>query len=175
MPGIQEADDRDARGAAEKPGAAAGEELRATAAVLAILKTASWLLDEVQPVFAEHHITASRFDALEALSRRGGRARPAELRDAAHLPAQTLTGVLDQLAAAGFVRRSPNPADRRSILVELTAAGQAALDRICPPLIEIEEDCMATLSDAELRRITDLLARVQSRIAQRRAAGLAAP
>jgi DNA-binding MarR family transcriptional regulator len=157
------------------PGSPGCTTIRATAAVLAILKTASWLLDEVQPVFAEHHITASRFDALEALSRRGGRARPAELRDAAHLPAQTLTGVLDQLAAAGFVRRLPNPADRRSILVELTAAGQAALDRICPPLIEIEEDCMATLSDAELLRITGLLARVQARIAQRRAAGIATP
>jgi len=119
------------------------------------MKTSSWLLDEVQPVFTEHGITASRFDALEALSRRGGRARPAELRDMLHLPAQTITGVIDHLEAADLVRRSPNPADRRSTLVELTAAGQAALDQICPPLIDIEEDCMATLSPADQPRIID--------------------
>jgi len=163
MPGLAEPEERHAEGPA-------GQELRATAAVLAIMKTSSWLLDEVQPVFAEHGITASRFDALEALSRRGGRARPAELRDMLHLPAQTITGVIDHLEAADLVRRSPNPADRRSTLVELTAAGQAALDQICPPLIDIEEDCMATLSPADQLRIIDLLAKVQARIAQRRAA-----
>jgi len=151
-------------------GGSAGEEPRATATVLAILKTGSWLLDELQPVFAGHGTTASRFDVLEALSRRGGRARPAELRDMLHLPAQTITGVLDQLEAAGLVRRSPNPADRRSTLAELTADGQAALDRICPPLIDIQEDCMATLSAAEQRRIIELLAKVRARVAQRRAA-----
>jgi DNA-binding MarR family transcriptional regulator len=148
----------------------AADEFRATAAVLAILKTGSWLLDELQPVFAGHGTTASRFDVLEALSQRGGRARPAELRNMLHLPAQTITGMLDQLEATGQVRRSPNPADRRSTLAELTADGQAALDRICPPLIDIEEDCMATLSAAEQRRIIDLLTKVQARVAQRRAA-----
>lgn len=152
------------------PGVAADAEFRATAAVLAILKTSSWLLDELQPVFTEHGITASRFDALEALSRRGGRARPAELRDMLHLPAQTVTGVIDHLEAAGLVRRSPNRADRRSIIVEITAQGQSALDRICPPLIGIEEDCMTALSAAEQGQITELLARVQARITQRRAA-----
>lgn len=152
-------------------GPSAGEEYRATAAVLAILRTGSWLLDELQHVFAGHGTTASRFDMLEALSRQGGRARPAELRDMLHLPAQTITGVLDQLEATGLVRRCPNPADRRSTLVELTAGGQAALDRICPPLIDIEEDCMATLSAAEQRQIIDLLAKVQARVTQRRAAG----
>ena len=58
----------------------------------------------------------------------------------------------------------------RSTLVELTAGGQAALDQICPPLIDIEEDCMATLSAAEQRQIIDLLAKIQARVIQRRAA-----
>src|SRR5437016_3675090 len=97
----------------------------------------------MSPVFAEHEITATRFDALEALSRCGGTARPAELRIMLHLPAQTITSVLDQLQAAGLVRRSPHRSDRRSTVAELTPAGREAIDRICPPLIDIEEDCMA--------------------------------
>jgi DNA-binding MarR family transcriptional regulator len=143
---------------------------RATAAVLAIFKTSSWLLSEVNPVFAEHGITATRFDALEALSHRRTGTRPAELREMLHLPAQTITGVLDQLQAAGLVRRSPHPSDRRSTVVELTPAGRAAIDRICPPLIDIEHDCMSALSPAEQDQLTGLLAKVQDRIAQRRAA-----
>jgi len=120
--------------------------------------------------YMSHHRAdaATRFDALEALSRRGGTARPAELRDMLHLPAQTITSVLDQVQAAGLVKRSPHPSDRRSTMGELTPAGREAIDRICPPLIDIEEDCMAALSQAEQDQLIDLLTRIQERIAQRR-------
>jgi DNA-binding MarR family transcriptional regulator len=141
---------------------------RAATAVLAVLKTSSWLLHEVSPVFAEHGITATRFDALEALSRHGGAARPAELRDTLHLPAQTITSVLDQLQAAGLVSRSPHPSDRRSTIAELTPAGRQTVERVCPPLTDIEEDCMSALSQAEQDQLISLLTKIQARIAQRR-------
>ena len=35
-----------------------------------------------------------------------------------------MTNRLDQLEEAGFVRRLPNPEDRRGLLVELTEAGE---------------------------------------------------
>jgi DNA-binding MarR family transcriptional regulator len=143
---------------------------QATVAVLALLKTSSWLLHELSPVFAEHKISATRFDALDALSRRGGAARPAELRDMLHLPAQTITGVLDQLQAAGLVTRSPHPGDRRSTIAELTPAGRDIVERICPPLIDVEEDCMSGLTPGELHQLTGLLTKIQQRIAQRRSA-----
>jgi DNA-binding MarR family transcriptional regulator len=148
---------------------------RATAAVLAVFTTSSWLLREVSPVFAGHGITATRFDALEALSRHGGAATPAELRDMLHLPAQTITSVLDQLQAAGLVKRSPHPRDRRSTVAEITPAGRETVDRICPPLIDIEEDCMAALSRAEQDQLIGLLTKVQERIARRRGTAEARP
>jgi DNA-binding MarR family transcriptional regulator len=147
---------------------------RAAAAVLAVFKTSSWLLREVSPVFAEHGITATRFDALEALSCHGGAAKPAELRDMLHLPAQTITSVLDQLQAAGLVKRSPHPSDRRSTMAELTPAGRQAIDRLCPALIDIEEDCMSALSQAEQDQLIGLLAKIRERIAQRRQAATSA-
>jgi MarR family transcriptional regulator, transcriptional regulator for hemolysin len=150
------------------PASPAPASHRAAAAALAVFKTSSWLLHEVSPVFAEHGITATRFDALEALSRHGGTARPAELRDTLHLPAQTITSVLDQLQAAGLVTRSPHPSDRRSTIAELTPAGRTTVDRICPPLIDIEKDCMSALSHAEQDQLIGLLTKVQQRIAQRR-------
>lgn len=39
----------------------------------------------------------------------------------------SVTGLLDRLAAAGYLARSPNPRDRRSVLVNLTDAGQRAI------------------------------------------------
>jgi DNA-binding MarR family transcriptional regulator len=162
---------RDAGAPGRGPGAPLATEAGpATEAVLAILRTSSWLLAELQPVFSAQGISATRFDALEVIARCGTGVRPAELRDRLHLPAQTVTGVLDQLEAAALVRRAPHPADRRSILVSATDAGRAALDRICPPLTEIEEDCLAALSPAEQQQLAGLLGRIQDRIARRRAA-----
>ncbi len=41
-----------------------------------------------------------------------------------------LTGVVDRMEARGLVRRSTDPADRRSIRVTLAAAGEEALNEI---------------------------------------------
>jgi len=102
------------------------------------------------------------------LRRRCVGGRPAELRDTLHLPAQTITSVLDQLQAAGLVSRSPHPSDRRSTIAKLTSAGRQTIDRICPPLIDIEADCMSALSQAEQDQLISLLTKIQERIAQRR-------
>jgi DNA-binding MarR family transcriptional regulator len=142
----------------------------ATQAVLSILTTATRLLEELQPVFAEHHTTALRFDVLDALGRLGRPARPAELKVLLHLPPQTLTGAIDALEGAGLARRLPHPTDRRSVLVELTPEGGAAIERICPPLVDIEEACMAALAERDQRRLVDLLAKVQQAVSERRGA-----
>jgi DNA-binding MarR family transcriptional regulator len=104
--------------------------LSATAAALSILRTAAWLLDELEPTFALHHTTAVRFDILDALTQLGRPARPGELKELLHVPGQTVTGVLDALERAGLVRRKPHPTDRRSELDEHTPAGTAAVDEL---------------------------------------------
>ena len=45
------------------------------------------------------------------------------------------------------------------------------MKRICPPLIDIERDCVVALSAAEQRQLVALLAKIDARITQRRAAG----
>jgi len=140
----------------------------ATTAVLSILRTAAWLLDELEPTFAAHHTTAARFDILDALTQFGRPARPVELKELLHVPAQTITGVLDALERAGQIQRRPHPTDRRSVLVELTAAGRQAVDELCPPLIAVEEACMAGLSATQLDTLVGLLASVQGTIRARR-------
>jgi|SRR5581483_7324418 len=145
-----------------------GETVSATAATLAVLRTSSRLLEELAPVFAEHDITPARFDVLDALGKLGKPARPADLRARLQLPAQTMTGVLDQLQRQGLITRTANPRDRRSILIELTTNGRAVIDTVCPPLIDIENDCMATLTPNERATLLKLLGKVEQRIHNRR-------
>jgi DNA-binding MarR family transcriptional regulator len=61
----------------------------------------------------------------------------------------TLTGVLDRLERRGLVSRAPNPADRRSVLVELTTPGAAAAERVATAFAAVE----ARLPAADVRRI----------------------
>jgi DNA-binding MarR family transcriptional regulator len=51
----------------------------------------------------------------------------------------TLTGVLDRLARRDLITRGPHPADRRSVLVELTPAGQAAAHRVATAFTQLED------------------------------------
>jgi DNA-binding MarR family transcriptional regulator len=145
----------------------------AVTATLAILRTAAWLLEEIEPVFAAHQTTAARFDVLDALKSIGRPARPVELKERLHLPAQTVTGILDALEKGGLVQRTPNPADRRSLLVEMTEAGAAIFERLCPPLAEIESDRLSALSPADLERLIVLLDAIRTTISDRRAEGAA--
>jgi len=47
-----------------------------------------------------------------------GRMTPGELAQATGLTTGAITGIVDRLAKAGFAARVPNPADRRSVIVE---------------------------------------------------------
>jgi DNA-binding MarR family transcriptional regulator len=51
-----------------------------------------------------------------------------ELAKSANFNRGTLTGILDRLEANGFVSRSRLPADRRSVILKLTAEGKRILD-----------------------------------------------
>jgi len=87
------------------------------------------LLDAVEQELADLRLSAAETNALACFA--GHPART--VRDLVAATGQrpsTLTGVLDRLERRDMVARAPNPQDRRSVLVELTPAGQVAADRV---------------------------------------------
>ena len=61
----------------------------------------------------------------------------------------TLTSVLDRLAGRGFTAREVDQADRRSFLVSLTPAGQAAAGHVSDAIGELERQALGQVTDAE--------------------------
>ncbi len=53
-----------------------------------------------------------------------------------HLTSGSVTTLIDRLLARGYVTRSPDPANRRRVLVELTSVTHAAFARVYRPLGE---------------------------------------
>jgi DNA-binding MarR family transcriptional regulator len=62
-----------------------------------------------------------------------------ELASELGMPLTTASDVVKRLAGAGQVARRPNPNDGRSILLELTAAGDSEWRRGWPALVRINE------------------------------------
>jgi DNA-binding MarR family transcriptional regulator len=65
--------------------------------------------------------------------------------------------LIDRLEAAGYVRRTRNPGNRRSYMLSLTDAGRAALDGMRRLIAQRDERITATLTGAERERLNDLL------------------
>jgi DNA-binding MarR family transcriptional regulator len=91
-----------------------------------------------------------------------GERRVRELVAATGQRPSTLTGVLDRLEERGLVHRRPDPEDRRTVLVALTAAGRAARDRVLAAMGALEAEVPA----AEARRLRGALARFPAQAAR---------
>jgi DNA-binding MarR family transcriptional regulator len=68
---------------------------------------------------------------------------------------------LDRLEQAGLIARSPDPEDRRGTLITLTAAGRELVDSVTTAHLENERRILSALTDAERRKLADLLRRLQ--------------
>jgi DNA-binding MarR family transcriptional regulator len=81
------------------------------------------LLPRLTPRGGLSLVAASTLATLE----RGGPSRVTELAEAQSVTQPAMTGLVGRLVAQELVERSPDPDDRRGVLVALTAAGRALL------------------------------------------------
>lgn len=128
---------------------------------------------------AAHGISAGRFSVLMLLwrgdrMRAAGRAddggccgprTPASLADACGVTRATMTGLIDTLERDGFVKREPDPADRRMMTVQLTSKAEEFLRRYLPTHFRITSSIMGVLSEAERKNLVRLLVKVQQQAA----------
>ncbi|GGM82452.1 MarR family transcriptional regulator [Thermopolyspora flexuosa] len=109
--------------------------------------------------FAEHGLEPWEFDVLTALRRSGApyELSPGQLLRATLVTSGTMTNRIDRLAAAGLVRRRPDPEDRRGVLVSLTEEGMARVDAALADLLRRERELLAGLDREAQRTLADHL------------------
>jgi DNA-binding MarR family transcriptional regulator len=72
-------------------------------------------------------VTISDSYVMSNIAMSGGRMTPRDLARRLMISSGTLTTMIDRLEAAGYVERSANPNDRRSLLIGLTDRGRSSL------------------------------------------------
>ena len=136
----------------------------ATEAAMNTIRTADMLFDRIGRLLRPLNVSAAGGLALGILRDRGPMS-PSELSERLIVTRATVTGVIDSLERRGFVVRSANPADRRSLLVEITPAGRDVLGKLRTIVHRNEKAWLAGLSDPELRGYIALLHRIQESLA----------
>ena len=121
------------------------------------------LEQRLEPVYREYGLEAGWHDVLATLRRQGPpyRLRPSEFTGTLMLTSSGTTKRLDRLEQAELIAREPDPEDRRGTLITLTAAGRKLIDDVMEAHLANERRLVASLTDAEQRRLADLLRKLR--------------
>jgi len=94
-------------------------------------------------------LTALQYTALTVLHRHPGSLTSAQLARNSFVTAQTMADMVSALLTRGLVERHRDPADRRRLVLGLTADGEALLDRFREPVAALEARMLSDLTAAQ--------------------------
>jgi DNA-binding MarR family transcriptional regulator len=128
-----------------------------------VSRLARELEQQLETVYREYGLEPGWHDVLATLRRTGPpyQVRPTDFASALMLTSSGTTKRLDRLQRAGLITRGPDPEDRRGIVITLTPAGRRLIDAVTEAHLENERRLLSSLSEAEQRRLADLLRKLQ--------------
>jgi DNA-binding MarR family transcriptional regulator len=122
------------------------DEQREESVVAALEGTVHRVLERLATELEDLGLSQGEVNALIHLAPQTG-STVSELQAATGQRASTLTGVIDRLERRGLVERRPNPQDRRSFTLTLTAEGRSAAGRARRAFSEMDRRALAAVSD----------------------------
>ncbi|MEU6249540.1 MarR family transcriptional regulator [Glycomyces sp. NPDC047010] len=127
-------------------------ETREAAMLGRVLELAVVLNADMEQMFTREGLTQSRTHLLWLVHEEGPSTQR-RLAEALGVSARNVTGLVDALAATGFVTREPHPADRRATLVTLTDRGAATARALEQGQGELAAQLFGGFPDADLDRL----------------------
>jgi DNA-binding MarR family transcriptional regulator len=127
----------------------------------------SWLLS--QAAHYSQQLTAAGFAAVGARGyhyrllanlQESGPGSQAELGRRSGIHLGDVVTALNELEAEGYVRRTPDPEDRRRNIITITDAGRTRLDVLETQVTAVQDELLAPLSPAERQNLVELLAKL---------------
>lgn len=134
-----------------------------TATLDTILELVALLGDDSTRSLARQGLTRSRAHLLWLLHH-GGPATQRSLAEALKVTPRNVTGLVDALAATGFVTREPHPTDRRATLVSLTSLGTTTMAEMTRDHRKLAELLFDDIPGPRFRVFADELDQVVSRL-----------
>ncbi|QKM56521.1 Transcriptional regulator SlyA [Burkholderia glumae] len=109
-------------------------------------------------VLTAYHVSEACATPLLIVGRLGEAVRQVTLAEYVGIEGPSLVRLLDQLCAAGLVRRDEDPDDRRAKTITLTDAGRAVTERMEADLRALRARVLKSVSRADLEATLRVLA-----------------
>jgi DNA-binding MarR family transcriptional regulator len=135
-----------------------------------VCKLHKYFVNLLEDTVASHGLAHAEYKLLLQLRAEGSEQglSAGDLSRALVMSSGGMTNLLDRLEQDGLVRRGSDPADRRGVLVTLTAKGRKAIDRAIGEEAALEADYLDPLTPGERKELNDLLRRVVRGFEERR-------
>jgi DNA-binding MarR family transcriptional regulator len=144
-----------------------GGDATCTETYASLCRTGEALLGELdRRIRLTFDIPQAAATALAVIDGAGEPLTPSQVGDRVLIASATMTATLDLLEHRGWIRRTANPGDRRSVLIEITPAGRAITDQMLPGIRTLERSVLSVLTPDERTHLLDLLARILARTAE---------
>lgn len=132
-----------------------------TEAHATLVRTGSALLQELDRCTgASLDVPQAAATALAVIDGAGTPLTPTQISERVLVASATMTSTLDLLERRGWITRTWNPHDRRSVLVEITPHGRDTADRMLAGVRSLEVKTLSGLTPAERKQLLRLLAKV---------------
>jgi DNA-binding MarR family transcriptional regulator len=127
---------------------------------VAVLEAADSLLRGSQKLLRPYGLTAAQFNVLNLIARSEAGMSQRELSDKLVVDRSNVTGLLDRMEKAGWVRREDDPDDRRIYRVSLTVSGRKLWEKVHPLYLDAVAEITAGLSGKQISDSVDLLSQL---------------
>jgi MarR family transcriptional regulator, lower aerobic nicotinate degradation pathway regulator len=108
----------------------------------------------------KYSLTPKQFSLLAFLWKQDGLSQ-VELSDQCQIDRTTIGGLIDRLQKQGYVRREPNPEDRRAFQIHLTDQGRALEEELLSIAGKVTDTFTAGLSPEETETLRRLLKKLR--------------
>lgn len=129
----------------------------------ALFTVAPTLHQQMQAGLADRDLSLSRAVLLWQVAA-DGPVKQRDLAQALRVVPRTVTGIVDDLVAAGLLARVPHPTDRRAVLVSLTAEGQQLMSRLTGEREALADQLCVGLTSADLETAASVVGQVSERL-----------
>jgi DNA-binding MarR family transcriptional regulator len=127
-----------------------------------LLRCASYCERAVVAALRPFGLSLADFDVLNTLRRLGDQhgCKPTDLARSSVVTTGAMTSRLDRLERSGLIYRTPDPLDRRGVLVRLTPRGSKVARQVLQEVIAAQEAFLEPLSGTERESIASALRRL---------------
>lgn len=108
----------------------------------------------LMPIFREKKLSIAEISVLMRMNRKAA-CRATELATMIGIPTSTVTGILDRLEKRGFLERSQDPNDRRSIQITVTPKTKEFIAGLMTPMEGMLRKAFRSMPDSRSRRLIE--------------------